>query len=90
MTRHPPGLGSYENGDPENEDLRPPMKTKTHYKNKDPLQKRRPITKMKTPLQKRRHITKKSSKEVGFTFVDKDYIHETHYKNEDPYRNLEF
>ena len=31
-----------------------------------------------------------SSKEVGITFEDKDYVHETHYENEDPYGNLEF
>ena len=42
------------------------------------------------PSRKRRHITKTSSKEVGITFVDKDYVHVTHYENEDPYRNLEF
>ena len=53
------------------------MKTKTHYENED-------------PSRKRRHITKTSSKEVGITFVDKDYVHETHYENEDPYGNLEF
>ena len=64
-------VSSYENEDPENEDLRPP------YENED-------------PSRKRRHITKASSKEVGITFVDKDYVHETHYKNEDPYGNLEF
>ena len=66
------------------------MKTKTHYKNKDPLQKQKPITKMKTPYKNEDTLLKKSSKEVGFTFVDKDYIHETHYKNKDPYGNLEF
>ena len=56
--------GSYENEDPENEDLRPPTKTKTHYENED-------------PSRKRRHVTKTGSKEVGITFVDKDYVHET-------------
>ncbi|CAH3142113.1 unnamed protein product, partial [Pocillopora meandrina] len=51
---------------------------------------RRPITKTKTPYEnenpsrKRRHITKTSSKEVGTTFAEKDYVHETHYENEDP------
>ena len=39
------------------------------FKNEDPLRKRR-------PSRKRRHITKTSSKEVGITFVDKDYVHE--------------
>ena len=52
------GGGSYENEDPEDEDLRPP------YENEDPLWKRRPPP-------KRRPITKTSSKEVGITFVDK-------------------
>ena len=60
------------------------------YENEDPLRKRRPPTKTKTPYEnedpsrKRRHITKTSSKEVGTTFVEKDYVHETHYENEDP------
>ena len=36
------------------------------------------------PLRKRRPITKTSSKEVGVTFVDKDYFQETRYENEDP------
>ena len=40
------------------------------------------------PSRKRRLITKTSSKVVSITFVDKDYVHETHYENEDPYRNL--
>ena len=48
------------------------------------------ITKTKTPVRKRRHISKTSSKQVGITLVDKDYVHETHYENEDPYGNLEF
>ena len=52
-------------------------KTKIPYENED-------------PSRKRRHITKTSSKEVGITFVDKDYVHETHYEKEDPYGNLEF
>ena len=54
--------------------------------------KRRPKTPYENekPSRKRRHITKTSSKEVGITFVDKDYVHETHHENEDPYRNLEF
>ena len=56
---------------------------KTITKTKIPLRKRRPITKTK-------NITKTSSKEVGITFVDKDYVHETHYEKEDPYGNLEF
>ena len=73
----------------ENEDLRPSTKTKSHYENEEPLRKRRLITKP-PDLRKRRHITKTSSKEVGITIVDKDYVHETHYENEDPYRNLEF
>ena len=51
--------------------------TKTPYENED-------------PSRKRKHITKTSSKEVGITFVDKDYVHEAHYENEDPYGNLEF
>ena len=42
------------------------------------------------PSRKRRHITETSSKEVGITSVDKDYVHETHYENEDSYGNLEF
>ena len=42
------------------------------------------------PSRKRRHISETSSKEVGITFEDKDYVHETHYENEDPYGNLEF
>ena len=25
-----------------------------------------------------------------YHLVDKDYVHETHYENEDPYGNLEF
>ena len=79
----------------ENEDLRPSTKTKSHYENEEPLRKRRPPAKTKTHyetphLRKRRHITKTSSKEVGITIVVKDYVHETHYENEDPYRNLEF
>ena len=61
----------------ENEDLRLPTKAKTPYENEG-------------PSRKRRHITKTSSKEIGFTFVDKDYVHETHYENEDSYGNLEF
>ena len=95
----------------ENEDLRPPTKTKTNYENEDsptktktnyenedsptktktPLRKRRQITKTKTPHEnedpsrKRRHISETSSKEVGITFEDKDYVHETHYENKDPY-----
>ena len=73
---------SHENEDHENEDLitktkTPRKKTKTPYENEK-------------PSRKRRHITKTSSKEVGITFVDKDYVHETHHENEDPYRNLEF
>ena len=28
--------GTYKNEDPENEDLRPPTKTKTHHENEDP------------------------------------------------------
>ena len=40
------------------------------------------------PSRKRRLITKTSSKVVSITFVDKDYVHERHYENEDPYRNL--
>ena len=59
-------------GSYENEDLRHPPPP---YENEN-------------PSRKRRHITKTSSKEVGITFVDKDYVHETHYENEDPYRNL--
>ena len=39
------GGGSYENEDPEDEDLRPP------YENEDPLRKRRPPTKTKTPYE---------------------------------------
>ena len=86
----------------ENEDLRPSTKTKSHYENEEPLRKRRPPAKTKTHYEtpptyenedlsrKRRHITKTSSKEVGITIVVKDYVHETHYENEDPYRNLEF
>ena len=87
----------------ENEDLRPPTKTKTPLrkrrqitKTKTPLRKRRQITKTKTPHEnedpsrKRRHISETSSKEVGITFEDKDYVHETHYENKDPYGNLEF
>ena len=38
--------GSHENEDPENEDLRPPTKTKTPYENEDPC-----ITKTKTPYE---------------------------------------
>ena len=75
-----PFFGSCENKDSENEDLRlppPPTKMKT-------------ITKTKTPVRKRRHVSKTSSKQVGITLVDKDYVHETHYENEDPYGNLEF
>lgn len=50
--------GSFENKDPENKD------PKTHYKNEDPLRKRRPTTKTKThyknedPLRKRRRTSK--------------------------------
>ena len=77
-------------------------KTKTHHENEDTSRKWRHITKTKThhenedtsrkwrPLLKRRHITKTSSKEVGITFEDKDFVYETHYENEDPYGNLEF
>ena len=57
-------------------------KTKIHYENEDPPYEN------EGPLRKRRHITKKSSKEVGITFVDKDYVHETPYENEDPYGNM--
>ena len=58
--------GSYEN-----EDLRPPTKTKTHYENEDLS----PPYENEIPLRKRRHITKTSTKEVDITFVDKDYFH---------------
>ena len=55
-------FGSYENEDPENDDLRPPTKTKTRYENEDPLQKRNPLQKRRHPYEnedpsrKRRHI----------------------------------
>ena len=73
-------------GSHENKDLRPTTKTKTPpYENEDP-----PPYENEDPSRKRRHITKTSSKEVGITFVDKDYVHETPYENEDPYGNPEF
>ena len=56
-------LSSYEN-----EDVRPPTKTKTHNENEDPLRKQRPPPYEKEdPSRKRRHITKTSSKKVGTT-----------------------
>ena len=76
QTMSGPFVGSYEN-----EDLR-------HTPPPPPLTKTKTKTKTKTHHEKRRLITKTSSKEVGITFVDKDYVHETHYENEDPYRNL--
>ena len=42
------------------------------------------------PSRKQKHITKTSSKEASIIFVDKDYVHEAHYENEDPNGNLEF
>ena len=78
----------YENEEPLRK-RRPPAKTKTPCENEDSL--RNPPTYENEDLsRKRRHITKTSSKEVGITIVYKDYVHETHYENEDPYRNLEF
>ena len=81
--RSPSWKSAEERGSYENEDLRPPTKTKTITKTKTPYEN-------EDPSRKRKHITKTSSKEVGITFVDKDYVHETHYENEDPYGNLEF
>ena len=40
-----------------------------------------PLYEKEEPSRKRRHISKTSLKEVGITFVDKDYVHETHYEN---------
>ena len=81
-------FGSYENEDPENDDLRRPYENEDALRKRRPPTKTKPITKTKTPLRKRRPITK--TKTHNITFVDKDYVHETHYENEDPYGNLEF
>ena len=63
-----PFFGSCENEDSENDNIRPP------------LRKRRQITKTKTHHENEDTFLT-SSKEVGTTFVDKDYVHETHYEN---------
>lgn len=47
--------GSFENKDPENKD------PKTHYKNEDPLQKRRPTTKTKTHYENEDVLRKRMS-----------------------------
>ena len=49
-------FGSYENEDPENDDLRPPYEDEDLLRKRRPPTKTKPITKTKTPLRKRRHM----------------------------------
>ena len=51
-------------GSHENEDLRPPTKTKTPYENEDPLRKRRPPTKTKTHHENEDTLLKQAQKRL--------------------------